>query len=45
MIKPKPHDDKGGRKKKVKQPTQKTPMQRVLVITKEGKRLFVWRPW
>lgn len=34
---------KGGRNNK--QPTQKTPMQRVGVMGPTGKLRFEWRPW
>lgn len=45
-IKPQP-PAKGGtaRKKKQKGPTQKTPMQRVMVINEHGKKQMVWREW
>jgi hypothetical protein len=33
------------RVKKGKQPTQRTPMQRVLVVGPTGKRRFEWRAW
>lgn len=36
---------KGGAKKHNKQPTQKTPMQRVAVMGPTGKIRFEWRPW
>ncbi len=34
-----------GRAKKQKQPTQKPPMQRVMIVGPTGKRRFEWRPW
>jgi hypothetical protein len=40
-----PVSNKGGRKRNNNQPTQKTPMQRVLVIGPTGKRRLEWRPW
>lgn len=39
-----PAKSKGGRKNS-KQPTQKTPMQRVAVMGPTGKLRFEWRPW
>lgn len=36
----------GGKNKRGnKQPTQKTPMERVAVMGPSGKVRFVWRPW
>lgn len=34
-----------GRTKKTKQPTQRPPMQRVMVMGPTGKIRFEWRPW
>lgn len=34
-----------GRTKKSKQPTQRTPMQRVMVMGPTGKLRMEWRPW
>jgi hypothetical protein len=31
--------------KKQKQPTQRTPFQRVMVVGPTGKRRFEWQPW
>lgn len=45
MIKPKTEDDRPARKKKTKQPTQRPPMQPVMVIKANGKRRMEWRPW
>lgn len=36
---------KASRRKSGKQPTQKTPQQRVLIIGPDGKRRFDWRDW
>lgn len=36
---------KGGKSRNSGQPTQKTEMQRVLVIGPTGKRRLEWRPW
>ncbi len=36
---------KSGKHNKKKQPTQKTPMQRVLVMGPTGKTRLEWRPW
>lgn len=33
------------RKKKKKQPTQTTPMQRVLVLKDGRRKVLEWRPW
>lgn len=35
----------GGKAKKQKQPTQRPPQQRVMVVGPTGKRRFEWRPW
>lgn len=40
-----PAKGKGGRNKHSKQPTQKTPMQRVAVMGPTGKIRFEWREW
>lgn len=45
MAIPKKPASKAGTPKKVKQPTQRTPMQRVMVVGPTGKRRFEWRPW
>lgn len=34
-----------GKHRKQKQPTQRPPMQRVLVMSGSGKKTLVWRPW
>ena len=34
-----------GKAKKVKQPTQRPPQQRVMVMGPTGKIRFEWRPW
>lgn len=34
-----------GKNRNQKQPTQKTPMQRVAVMGPTGKLRFEWRPW
>lgn len=36
---------KAGKAKKVKQPTQRPPQQRVMVMGPTGKIRFEWRPW
>lgn len=36
---------KSGKAKKQSQPTQRQPMQRVMVVGPTGKRRFEWRPW
>lgn len=43
-IPPKPSSGKS-RVKKQKQPTQRPPMQRVMVMGPTGKLRFEWRPW
>jgi len=43
--KPAQSSSKGKAAKKQKQPTQKTPMQRVAVMGPTGKLRFEWRPW
>lgn len=43
--KPQPSSSKKAAPKKQKQPTQKTPMQRVMILGPTGKRRFEWRPW
>lgn len=47
MAAPKKGQSSSSSKKPVrqKQPTQKTPMQRVMVVGPTGKRRFEWRPW
>jgi hypothetical protein len=40
-----PGSTKSGTAKKQKQPTQRPPMQRVMVVGPTGKRRFEWRPW
>lgn len=40
-----PGTSKPGTAKKVKQPTQRTPQQRVMVMGPTGKIRFEWRPW
>lgn len=35
----------GGKAKRKKQPTQRPPMQRVMVMGPSGKIRFEWRPW
>ncbi len=37
--------NKGKSGRNSKQPTQKTPMQRVAVMGPTGKLRFEWRPW
>lgn len=37
--------NKGGAKKHSKQPTQRTPQQRVAVMGPTGKIRFEWRDW
>lgn len=34
-----------GKHNQKKQPTQKTPMQRVAIMGPSGKLRFEWRPW
>lgn len=48
--KKKPHllniaDQSSKKRKKEKQPTQKTPMQAVMVMGESGKLTMQWRPW
>lgn len=40
-----PGSSKSGKAKKTKQPTQRPPMQRVMVMGPTGKIRFEWRPW
>lgn len=40
-----PGSSKSGAAKKVKQPTQRPPQQRVMVMGPTGKIRFEWRPW
>lgn len=40
-----PANKKGKSGRHSKQPTQKTPMQRVAVMGPTGKVRFEWRPW
>lgn len=35
----------GGKAKKIKQPTQRPPMQRVMIVGPTGKIRFDWRHW
>lgn len=41
----KPEPKKEGKHRKQKQPTQKTPMQRIVVMGPTGKTHLEWRPW
>lgn len=41
----KSEDKPVSKKKHGKQPTQHTPMQRVMVVGPTGKRRMVWREW
>lgn len=43
--KPTTGSSKAGVAKKVKQGTQRTPQQRVMVLGKNGKIRFEWRAW
>ncbi len=40
-----PGSSKTGKAKKVKQPTQRPPQQRVMVLGANGKIRWEWRPW
>ena len=50
-IAPKPSKDtpstkkRGNAKKAAKQPTQRTPMERIMVMGPTGKKRMEWRPW
>lgn len=35
----------GGKRKKVKQPTQKPPMEPVMLMWGSGKKKMIWREW
>lgn len=43
--KPTTGSSKSGAAKKTKQPTQKTPQQRIKVLGANGKFRFEWRDW
>jgi hypothetical protein len=52
MAKRKPHlkskmvaPESKGRKKKAKEPTQRTPMKRVMVLQASGKTVMRWVEW
>lgn len=44
-TKPTVRPDTGGKKKKVKEATQRPPMQRVLVLKSGRHKVLEWREW